>query len=112
MSAPTPEDFHKLLTELDAGVFEHKVIAALAEVALATAITGNKGAVHVIFEMERIGESSQIELVHKIKSVRPKERGKVTEEDATSTPMHVLPYGRLSTIATTGDLFKPAPSKE
>jgi len=89
-------DVTEILNELDAGVFASKVGRALADTALAVTEHSRDGKVVIELKLHRIGESNQVNIVHKVKYDRPTKRGKVTEEDATETPMHVGPRGRLT----------------
>ncbi len=95
----------ELFDQLDAGIFREKVAKAFADVALGVAIHGKKGRVLLTFDFERIGESTQVELTHRIMFAKPTERGKATEENTTSTPLHVGSGGALTVLETTGDLF-------
>lgn len=88
--------FSELLNDLDAGVFDQKVTAAVAEAALGVVSTGKKGKVVITLDLKRIGDSNQIELSHALRYVKPTTKGKVTEEDSTATPLHVGPRGDLS----------------
>jgi len=97
MSTKTP-DFTDTLNELDAGLFSAKVSAAVAEAALATVEHGDKGKsarITIELTMKRIGDSSQIDLTHKLSYSRPTKRGKASEEDTTSTPLFVGRHGAL-----------------
>ncbi len=94
-----------LFDQLDAGIFRDKVAKAFADVALGVAIHGKKGRVLLTFEFARVGESSQVELTHRVMFTKPTERGKVIEENTTSTPLHVGHGGALTVLETTGDLF-------
>jgi hypothetical protein len=95
----------ELFDQLDAGIFRQKVAKAFADVALGVAIHGKKGRVLLTFDFARIGESTQVEMIHKVHFSKPTERGKVIEENTTSTPLHVGMGGALTVLETTGDLF-------
>ena len=97
----------ELFDQLDAGIFRQKVSTAFADVALGVAIHGKKGHVTLTFDFARVGESTQVEMVHKVAFSKPTERGKVSEENTTSTPLHVGVGGALTVLETTGDLFQP-----
>lgn len=97
----------ELFDQLDAGIFRQKVSKAFSDVALGVAIHGKKGKVTLTFVFDRIGESTQVEMVHTVHFAKPTERGKVMEENTTSTPLHVGVGGTLTVLETTGDLFKP-----
>jgi hypothetical protein len=102
----------ELFDQLDAGIFRQKVSKAFADVALGVAIHGKKGKVILTFDFDRIGESTQVEMVHKVHFAKPTERGKVIEENTTSTPLHVGIGGVLTVLETTGDLFTKRESKD
>lgn len=63
------------LSELDAGVFENKLSAALNEVAFGTNKNGGTGEVHVIFKFTQSDED-RVKISHKLKMVTPTKRGK------------------------------------
>lgn len=100
-SAPKPQSVSDLLEDLDAGIYSQKVTTAIAEAALGVAHTGKKGKVVLTFDIARIGDSNQVTLTHGLKYVKPTSKGKVTEEDTTSTPLHVGPRGHLTLFPAT-----------
>jgi len=89
-------NFIETLEELDAGVLANKLARAAADVALGVVEHGKKGKIVLTLDMERIGESAQLQIAHKINYVKPTLRGKATEEETTSTPMYVNKHGYLS----------------
>ncbi|UGS47096.1 hypothetical protein JMT66_05305 [Kosakonia cowanii] len=95
--------------ELDGGVFENKVAAALNEVALGVLNNGNKGKVTLTFDLSRLSNSMEeklVEIVHKLAFVKPTPRGKSSEEDTTKTPMYVNRGGKLTVLQEDqGQLF-------
>lgn len=96
---PTKEmNVRTLLDDLDAGVFEQRVAAALAEVASAVVHHGREGKVVIEFGMKRITTTSQIEVTHKLTFQQPTTRGRLTEDAVGETPMHVGPGGVLSIV--------------
>lgn len=96
---PTKEqNVRTLLDDLDAGVFEQRVAAALAEVASAVVHHGRAGKVVIEFGMERITTTSQIEVTHKVRFEQPTSRGRMIEEAVGETPMHVGTGGVLSIV--------------
>lgn len=109
MNENTPAE---LFDQLDAGIFREKVARAFADVALGVAIHGKKGRVLLTFDFARIGESTQVEMTHRVQFSKPTERGKVIEENTTSTPLHVGVGGALTVLETTGDLFKTDKARE
>jgi len=99
---PIPKtDFRELLTELNAGIFEQQINAALSDVALGTALHGDKGKtgeVTIKLKLQRIGESSQVAMKHTLSFSKPTPRGKATEEATTETPLYVCRGGKLSVM--------------
>ena len=86
----------EFVAELDGGVFEGKLSRVLSDVAAACIDTDKKGKVTLTLDMARIGSSYQVSVKHSLKFQRPTKRGSVTEEDTTSTPMHVGERGKMS----------------
>jgi hypothetical protein len=103
-----------MLSELDAGVFEQKLARALSDVAMGAVTTGKKGKVIITFDMAQIANSSQVNLSHSLKYIKPTGNGRVTEENTTATPMHVGAAGKLTLFPDTQerlfDADKPARS--
>ena len=96
---PQGSSFRELLGELNAGVFEQKLNAALSACALNTALYGDKGKtgeVVIKLALNRIGESSQVAMKHTLEFKKPTTRGFATEKDTTETPLHVGRGGRLT----------------
>ncbi|WP_435300770.1 hypothetical protein [Escherichia coli] len=83
--------------ELDGGVFETKIGAVLSEVASGVMNTKTKGKVSLNLEIEPFDES-RVKIKHKLSYVRPTNRGKISEEDTTETPMYVNRGGRLTIL--------------
>lgn len=94
-------DFSETLTELDAGLFVSKLSHAIAECALGVVEHGRKGKVKIEFTLQRIGDSHQIQLQHALSYRAPTRRGSRTEEDQTSTPLHVGKGGALTIMPDT-----------
>jgi hypothetical protein len=92
----TSTDFAELLGELNAGVFEEQINRAMSDVAANVCTCGKTGKVTLEFTIKQIDDSNQVSMTHKIKSVVPKQRGKVTEEHETATPLHVGRGGRMT----------------
>lgn len=96
-----PTKLTALLEDLDAGTFDAKVSQALKDVAIGVVANGKKGKVTIQFDLKRIGNTNQVEMVHKLVYARPTANGKVTAEDATTTPLHVGSTGSLSLFPET-----------
>jgi hypothetical protein len=92
----TPTDIGEFITDLDAGLFERKLSAALSMTAAAVVDRDRVGEVSVSFKLKKIPGTCQVHVEHQIKFSRPTEHGKVSEEDTRTTPMHVGKYGKLS----------------
>lgn len=98
---PQNQAFGELIGEFDAGVFEDKVTAALREAAQGAIAHRKKGKVTLTFDLKPIGDSNQVNVTHSLRYVKPTAKGQLTEEDATSTPMHVARSGHLSIFPDT-----------
>jgi hypothetical protein len=86
----------ELVGELNAGIFEQQVNRALSDLAANVVTHNKKGSVTLTFTLKQIGESDQVHMTHAIKSIVPTMRGRIIEEHATDTPLHVLRGGKLS----------------
>lgn len=111
---PQGSVFRELLGELNAGVFEQKLNAALSACALNTALYGDKGKtgqVVITMDLARIGESSQVAMKHTLTFKKPTTRGCATEKDTTETPLHVGVGGRLTVTPDTQTTFAFDPQR-
>lgn len=108
-----PYDFSDTLGDLDAGIFLNKVSAALRDTAIGVVENNRKGKVVLELSLEQQGDSNQVLMTHKLKYDKPTRRGKVIEEDATSTPLWVGGKG-LSMLpdASQQDLFTHSKTEE
>ncbi|HBQ7263246.1 TPA: hypothetical protein L8Q31_004519 [Klebsiella pneumoniae] len=97
------------LGELDAGVFINKIAGALNTAALGVLNNGSKGKVVLTFDIDRMGnsiEEKRVMIKHKLQYITPTQRGKVSEEDTTETPMFVNRGGKLTILQEDqGNLF-------
>ncbi|SQD06173.1 CPS-53 (KpLE1) prophage protein [Escherichia coli] len=59
--------------------------------------TKTKGKVSLNLEIEPFDEN-RVKIKHKLSYVRPTNRGKISEEDTTETPMYVNRGGRLTIL--------------
>lgn len=85
-----------LLPELNAGVFEGQINRALSDIALNVVTHGKKGELTIKLVLSQIGESNQVAVTHALKAITPKARGRVIEETAQDTPLHVGQGGKLT----------------
>jgi len=70
------------LGELDAGVFQNKISAALNATALGVLNNGGKGKIVITFDLDRLSnsvEEKRVGIKHQLKFVTPTPRGKVSE---------------------------------
>ena len=89
------DQLYKFISELEAGVFEQKLEAALREAAMAAVITGKQATVDIKLTLKQISNTHQVTVGHDLKFKIPKAHGSVTEENGTSTAMHVGSNGTL-----------------
>ena len=104
----TQTNIPDFIGELDAGIFESKLAAALSEVALGVLANDKTGEVTVKFSLKRMdSDNSQVQIQHKLSYTKQTKRGKSSEEDTTATPMYVHKGGMLS---VTPEKLDPTPS--
>lgn len=96
MSIQSPQENIDLISDLDAGIFAQKLARAMADVGLGVAEHGKKGRVTITFDMERVNDSSQVNVSHKLSYAKPTKRGKASEEDTTATTVYVGSGGKLT----------------
>ena len=89
-------DVSKFISDLDAGVFEEKLGAILSEVASSVVDQEKGGKVNIALSFKKINGSCQVIVEHKLSYSLPTKRGSRSEEDKTSTPLHVGVGGVLS----------------
>lgn len=99
MASERSTDVQAFIGELDGGVFETKIGAVLSESEVASGVmnTKTKGKVSLNLEIEPFDEN-RVKIKHKLSYVRPTNRGKISEEDTTETPMYVNRGGRLTIL--------------
>lgn len=89
----------EFITDLDGGVFDHKLSIALSQVAAATVDNDKTGEVSVKFTFKKIPGTTQVHCEHQLKFTRPTMDGKASEEEKRTTPLHVGKYGSLTLSA-------------
>jgi len=89
-------DCTQFLADLDAGVFANKIGVAITLAARAAINFDKEGMVSISLKFERIGNSRQVNITHKLTVTEPTERGKLTEENTSETPMYVGADGDVS----------------
>lgn len=111
MSQTQGSSFTDILPDLEAGTFSDKINRALSDVAFGVVNTGKKGKIVITLDMEQIATSNQVNLTHSLKYVKPTANGKVVEENATETPMHVGRGGKLTLFPDTQEKLFDAPKR-
>lgn len=74
---PPRTDITALFGDLNAGVFEQQVNAAISDVAANVVTHGKKGELTLKFSFKQIGDSHQVAVTHQLKSVVPMARGRI-----------------------------------
>ena len=92
----TSTDINALLDDLDAGVFREKIARAVSDVAHGVVNHSKAGEVTIKLSLKQIADSRQVHCDHKVTFVQPTAKGKKSEENTTSTPLHVGRGGKLS----------------
>lgn len=111
----TPKFAEKTLPELDAGVFEEKLNRSIRDIALATVTNDDsrkRGEVTIKLKMERVKETHQISLTHRIETSRPTPNGKEAIHDETNTVLYVNHDGSLTVTPDNQMDFLKNPTKE
>lgn len=89
-------DVNQFIADLDAGTLEQKLSVILSQVAGGVLNHNKAGKVTLTLDISKITNSHQVLIKHKLAYAKPTARGKATEEDTTSTPMHVGTGGKLT----------------
>lgn len=103
--------FSDVVLELDAGTFEEKISRALSDCAKGVVDTGKAGKIVITMDLKRIAASHQVTVKHSVKFVRPTMNGKVTEENATETPLYVGVNGKLTVTPDTQEKLFEGPAR-
>ena len=94
-------DFAQLLPDFNAGVFEQQINTALSECAANVCTHSKPGEITIKLKLKQIGEGNQVAVTHKLTSIVPKARGRIIEETASDTPLHVSHGGKLTLFPNT-----------
>lgn len=101
-----PTDTGEFLNSLNAGVFAQQIGHALSEVAAGVVDHSKVGKVVITLNFKQVGESSQVNISHKLDYVVPTKRGSRREDTKLDTPMYVTPNGvELLPTEPTGQMF-------
>lgn len=95
-SASAATDVGEFITDLDGGVFDRKLSAALSQVAAAVVDHDKTGEVSIKLTLKKIPGTSQVHCEHVLKFNRPTSDGKASEEEKRTTALHVGKFGRLT----------------
>lgn len=101
MSTKKYTDATQFLADLEGGVFAAKIGAAITEAAKGTINWDKQSTVVITLGLKRLGNSRQVMVEHKLAFMQPRERGKITEEETTETPMYVNADGTVTAFAET-----------
>lgn len=100
-------DVSEFITDLDAGVFERQVSAALSQAAAACVDNQKQAEVNLKFLLKPIKGTSQTHVQHTLAYKKPTSTGKIAEDTTQTTTLHVGQYGRLSLVPDNQlDMFK------
>lgn len=95
-STSAATDVGEFFTDLDGGMFDHKLSIALSRVAAAVIDHDKAGEVVIKLNFKRIAGTHQVHITHGLKFTQPTSNGKVSEDETLDTPMYVGKYGKLS----------------
>jgi len=108
-----PTDTTEFFHNLNAGVFSEQIGRALSDVVAGVVDQGKKGKVIITLELAPLGESSQVNITHKLDYTPPTKRGSRREDIALDTPMYVTPNGiELFASNPTADMFRNVPVRD
>ncbi len=86
----------QFIADLDGGVFEQKLSHILSQVAGAVVDHGRQGKITIDLSIKQIGSGYQVQVDSKMRHSRPTTRGSASEDETTSTPMHVGTGGAMT----------------
>ena len=102
MSSETPQgrqyptDPATFINDLDGGVFAEKLGRILSDVCAGAMDHEKTGEITLKFTIKRVPDTFQAKIEHKITHKKPLRRGDVTENNTTTTLMHVSAGGEMS----------------
>lgn len=95
-STSAATDVGEFITDLDGGVFDHKLSIAISSVAAAAVDNDKEGEVNIKLKFKKIPGTSQVHCEHTLKFTKPTMDGKASEEEKRTTPLHVGKFGKLT----------------
>ena len=103
----------EFIASLEGGLVEQSVAIVLSKVAAAVVDHRKKGQIKITVDLNRVGDSMQVNAKHKIEFTEPTAKGEVKEHSSGDTVLHIAPGGRMSLIPNTQtDLFTPKNQEE
>lgn len=85
----------EFIGELDAGVFEEKLLRILGDTAMAAMTNSKEGEITLKFKIKPMSQS-QANVTHTIEFKAPTKNGKKSETNTTSTLLYVGAKGKMS----------------
>lgn len=82
-------DTKQFFEDMNGGVLAEQLGLAISNASRGACHHGKKGKVVLTLEIKRIAQSNQVSIKHKLVSIQPTAKGKVTEEHEAETPMYV-----------------------
>ena len=91
-------DVGEFISDLDAGVFERQLSAALSLSAAAAVDNQKQSEVTIKLVMKPISGTHQVHVAHTLVFKKPTSTGKTSEETNQTTTLHVGKFGKLSLV--------------
>jgi len=94
MSNPT--EINQFINDLDGGVFSERLGKILSDVAAGVMDHEKAGKVSIDLNIKRVSDTFQVHIDHKVTYKRPTARGDISENNVTTTLMHVDVGGEMT----------------
>lgn len=107
MQEEKPTQACQLLADLDAGLFERKLAAAITQAALGVInpMSGGVAKVTIDLKLKRISAGREIKMEHGVTCKIPTPHGEKTEKDFTETVVYVNAGGNITILPETQGKF-------
>ena len=105
-------DVGEFIAELDGGVFERQLSAALSLSAAACVDNQKQSEVTIKLVMKPITGTHQVHVGHTLVFKKPTSTGKTSEETNQTTTLHVGKFGKLSLVPDTQMSFLSKDKKQ
>lgn len=89
-------DNTKILEDLDAGMFQQKIAAAMTDAGRAAIGYAKNSKVTIVLTYHPISNTRQCQVTHQISSDVPHEFGNTVDKDTKTTPVYIHDDGRQS----------------